>query len=263
MVISLYATAPYIERLPRNFYSLGIPDQITTKAIIQFIHQRYPSRAIFIASESDSKEARGMAELLKHNFHQQYPQTSITISYFLKDEVQTMDLSHFLSEYKKGSIIIILDHVYYNNLSLMRRIAQYSKNSNTIFITAVDNWGQKDRSRIFGFPHSVEAYRVSPWVMNETAPGFRSFNETYKALYDNSPTEMVSLTVYQAITSIVSALQVCPNPNHDTSMRERILLCYQYATNKDKFWFRPHTNFIYRIEASGERLIGTITETDR
>ena len=252
VVISLFATDKNIKNIPPNFYSLGVADQIAIEPIPKFISDFFPKRNIFIAIEADSKESADLAELFKLLIMQKNMSISISESKFLHDEVDTLDIKDFMSGYKKGDIILVLAGNYYQTAELMGKISAYLYPYKPDFVVTVDNWGNEKVPTENVFPY--KAYRVTPYTVGPNTPNYRDFYDAFVKINHIKPENLVSHITFNAIDSIIEALEQYP-PKKNYTMRENIVQSYQEAFSKNSSWFKSNRDYIYLMLPGQEKLL--------
>lgn len=251
MVISLFATDINIKNMADNFYSLGIPDQFAVESIPKFIEERFPGKNIFLAIEADSKESTDLAQLIQLTIKNRNPKTSVIASKFIKDDIDILDISTFLANYKKGDVIIILADTYYLTAELMSKISKHLAPNPITFVTCSDNWGNEKvpTEKLYPF----EGYRMSPYVMKYMVKD-ADFYTTFLKINNAHAQNLISYTTYNAVMSFIQALQKY-SPNKNMPIREKLLYSYKKAIRINPNWYRPDNVHVYFMTPGQEELL--------
>ncbi len=125
LILSLSATDPALSTMPKSFYSLGIPDTDTNKAILRFINEHYPNANLFITVAAENKESVDFADVLANMYRQQHPNRHVVEREFLTDDMETMNIERFMHGYQPGDVIVLMAMGYYSGIDLMNKITQY------------------------------------------------------------------------------------------------------------------------------------------
>lgn len=255
LTLSTSASDVEIEQLPKNFYSLGVPDSQVAEKIIAFINQKYPNRNIFLAIQADSKESFDMADFLSKQYKTLNPKIKISHGEFSGDEMKKINMNEFLKNYSKNDVIILLSIVYSSQKDLMNRIADYLSSQSLVFISYADNWEPQTSS--FKKNLSYDAYRITFDLENKSQKSYKQYVKSFEIINKKKPTYVISYIVYQTIMSIVTAMKEFP-ALESMHGKEAVLYSYHEALKKDPNWFRSRKQIVYKIEADGEVYLETL-----
>jgi|GEM_PF-2234571 len=251
MVISLFASDKNVDFLPNTFHSLGIPDQELVGIFMQFVTKKFPKKNIFLVVEADNKETMDMAKMFTIEMKKYHPKISVHQEDYIQNDFKILDLKKFLHAYSPPSVILVLSIDYYTSAFVMSKITNYLHDKKVSFITAVDNWSN-DRAPTGSLSY-YKGYRVTPFLMNLKEANFLKFYKVFYHHYKNSPKYQISYSTYNAVFSIIKALECYPNNSKD--IRKRVLKSYQDAIINNPNWFRPHQFGVYKMTPGKEELI--------
>lgn len=247
MVISPFATAEEIYKMPENFYSISPPSNYSAKAILSLKNKLFPGDNIFILTQADCK---GCVDLSEKIAAENNNNKNIKINFFLGKESESIDIEKTMIGYDKKSPIILA--ALGNSAGvLMARIANKFEIKNITFIGG-DQWGGwkvwdvgKIKSR-----YEYQGFRISPWSTCIKNGAVDEFNQLYVMTYKEIP-DNISYVGYQVINSIVDAIRLYPVEGK--SSKEKALKSYQLALKNNPEWFRPSIFGVYHLDQKEEK----------
>lgn len=256
LVLSLFATNAAIDNMPNNFYSLGVSDKYVSQKMVQFIHEHFPDKNIFMILESDARADFDMSNLLIKEQKAKYPVIKIDKGAFLSEDIGNVNIKKLLKNYHQGDIIVMMTLVYSQQIELMNKINAYLSPEPLVFFSCADNWQNRQiASQQEELPYLL--YRIAPEYLDEKTSKYQMFREIFKEVNDTYPTEAVSYAIYRGIMSIVTAIKAFPAPK-SLRGKEAVLYSYHQALKKDPNWFKPKKQLVYKVEKHGEILFEEI-----
>jgi hypothetical protein len=255
LILSISATDEEVSTLPKNFYSLGIPDTDAVNAIIKFIDAHYKNANIFITVAAESKESTDFADLLANKYKINHPSNRVVESRFLTDDIEQLNLPNYMKEYKQGDVIVVMSMGYDSAINLMNKIAQYLKPIKPTFLTSTDNWSDDSiPQKMIG---SYDAFRIDTLGGGRNESEYKIFVKNFEKIYHKYPTHKISFVTYQAVMSFITALKKYPAaPKQDAT--KAILRSYTKALQSNPNWFRPNSYSVYKITSEKELYFGTL-----
>ncbi len=266
LVLSSYATDQAIYQLPDNFYSIFPPGDTLIKALSQFIHTRFPNKSVDMIIQADCKNCEDVAKSLSADLHQLDENTVSTKTEFIGDEIEEININEITNIHKTGNLIFLQPINYYLCINLMSRIADFLKEPDLVFFTALDSWGSlevPDKISLKKLPIKYDAYRITLLLLDDnTDQKLTQFRGLFLNLYKKSPTDSVSYMTFLSAMSAVVAMEKFPVNDPEFSMREKVLASYRKALAFDSNWFRPRKYGIYHytndVNSKGEILVDII-----
>ena len=250
LVISPFATSTLVKKMPKNYYSLALPVIFTAKAALQFITTKFPHKEAFCLSEIDCKNCVDLSNAFKSEYQKFHPNRQLKINTFLQSEAPTLSISSILKGYKRGDIIFLPDTSYASAV-LIIRIVNFLQTP-VVFLGA-DSWGNWKNTEVgklnANFPYI--AYRITPLSLHLKGKRITNFARKYKALYQTHPNDASYLS-YNAIASIISAINKYGYIYHNKNMKDLILSTYTIALQKNSNWFRLKNYAVYKITPGKE-----------
>jgi len=255
MVLSSYASDISLTTLPKNFYSVNLPDVQVSSLLSQYIHQQYPQKNIYVITQIDSKECVDASDLFINSYHKISPATKITQNKLILDNVSSIDSKKLMTGHEQD-IVVIFNFTYYGYSVLIRHIAASFPKSNLIFFSNQDDWNDKGTDRPRKNDNLLyQSYRIGPVIFDSNDLDYKEFENAYYKLYHQEPVDSVSFMLYLTVMSVVKALIQFPPPETYQGMREKILYSYTQALKYDPTWFRLKYYAIYQLTPQGEVLI--------
>jgi hypothetical protein len=250
VILSISATDPAIATLPPGFYSLGMPDTEAVKTIINFIHQHYKDSNLFITVAAESKESVDFADLLAVKYKNLYKNKTVTERKFLTDDMDTLDISKFLSGYNKDDVIVVMSIGYDSAIDLMNKISSHLQPIKPIFITSTDNWGNNSSpQKITG---KYDAYRIDTLSGGEDTNEYKFFLDNFQRIYHTPPKDKISFVTYQAVMSVIQASLQYESKSPASTNKQAILNSYLLALKHNPNWYRPKYYVVYKLENKNE-----------
>jgi len=249
LILSISATDSELKTLPKNFYSLGIPDTDAVKTIIKFATNHFPNSNLFITAAAESKESVDFACLLANDYKKQFPNKSAIIHKFLTEDMDHLILSKLMSDYHKKDIIVIMAIGYDSAIELMNKISDYLKPNNPIFLTSTDNWGNNTTpDNMVG---NYDAFRIDTLSGGDDTYDYKIFLDNFKKLYHSSPNDKISYVTYRTIMSFVDA-KLMYSDNNKKNNKNTVLSAYLNALKYHPDWYRPPYYVVYMLKNQKE-----------
>ena len=260
LVLSPFATATEVAALPENFYSMTLPNEYFTQAVINIVRDRFPSSAVTPIGEVDCKNCTdfisAFASTASGSKLVVRPSTS-----FLNKNAETVAPTELLANYKKGDVIL-LPNTSYTSGTLVGRLSDHLKDNSIAFIGG-DGWGDWSSSYVgkVKSAFSYSAYRATPWSLDSTDSRTKSFHNAFKKYRKTDATGAASLLSY---STLMAALEALNNSKSKVNpVRTKILDAFKVARNKDTNYGRPTKYAVYKVTQSGERFDGEVSATSR
>ncbi|MDR3490979.1 MAG: hypothetical protein P4M12_02910 [Gammaproteobacteria bacterium] len=256
LVISPYASSSAVEYMPKNYYSLSLPDKYMAQAISIFLKKNHPTNGLISIVEADCKNCVDISHELSSIYHNNYPKNNFNENFFLQKSVKELDIEKTLNGYKKDDVIF-LPNTSYASTILMVRITNYL--ARPMFFLGADDWGSWRNSEVGKLKANYPYYgiRVTSWSLDSDYKLKEEFLKNFKKLHHGMPEDAVSMLAYATIGSIVSALNKYPEPMV-SDIKTEILNSYMHALKNDKNWFRQSEYKFYKTDSTGDVLIDTI-----
>lgn len=260
LVISIGASDQELAKLPENFYSLATPDVKTTEQFVNYLAKTYPNRNVLNIVGSESKQCIDFANLITAFYKKKNPKIGVTQTNFLSDDINVMNVSSLVKDYKPNDIILIyaMSGTYNAQILLMNKIADYLAPQKLTFIIPFDNWnGRVLPTHINDEKNSYTAYRLDAIYLDTNNQGYNDFVRNFEKLYHYKPTAYISYIAYRSILSIMGAIEAYPAPANLTTS-QAVLWSYQQALKNNPNWFRPVSLALYKLETDKEVLVEQI-----
>jgi ABC-type branched-subunit amino acid transport system substrate-binding protein len=257
LVLSPFASSSEIEKMPKNYYSLTLPDRYISDAISRYMDKHYAKNGIFSIVEADCKNCVDISHELGKIYKNNNTKKRFVENYYLQGSVKDLDIQKILKNYDSTDIIF-LPNTSYSSAVLMVRITNYLKRP-MVFIGA-DDWGSIRNSVVGKLKADFPYYgiRVTPWSLKSKSSLMNDFEKNYEEIYHTKPADAVSLLAYTTIISIVNAINKFPEPNIK-NIKESILSSYMRALKSNKNWYRPSQFEFYKIDENSDVLIDRIS----
>lgn len=256
VVISPYATDEAIAKMPKNFYSLSLPDHYIAHATISFLEKFYPGRDIFNIVQADCKDCIDLTRILNDIYRSKFPQAAINNSYYTGNNIKNINFQKTLASYKPGSIIILQPISHCEAAFMMPIIANLLKTKDLIFIFNLDNWGDAQSAKVVLNQKDINftAFRVSLYLHNKKKKIFQEFTHYHQKLFAIPPKGAVSYMTYLSVMAVVNAiLTYPPDQTNAHTLRETILNSFNNAIAHDKNWYRETKFIAYTNDVNGEK----------
>jgi hypothetical protein len=261
LVISPFATASAVSSLPTNFYSMTLPNEYFTKAIVNLVKERFPGKAVAPIGEVDCKNCMDFVS----EFGRAASQTGITVrtpTTVLTKNAETASTAELLANYRRGDIIL-LPNTSYTSATLAGRISDHLKDDGLVFIGG-DGWGDWSASYVgkVKSPYSYAAYRATPWSLEATDGRGKDFRAHFLKYRKVAPTGVASLLSY---ATLMAALEPLLGHNQDgagTPVRNKILNLFGQKRRSYPNYARPTQYAVYRVTQSGELFDGLVSALD-
>jgi ABC-type branched-subunit amino acid transport system substrate-binding protein len=257
LVLSSYASDVALSKLPKNFYSLYLPDNYIAMASGEFIKEKYPDKNIYIISQADCKQCVDFGKLFTTAYKKLSPTATVEQTEFLQDDMSALDIKKLISGHE-NDVILAFPSTYFAYNTLINRITAQFPENNFIFFTDQDNWGSNTDVNTSGEKDiKYQSYRIAPLLFNSNSNEFKQFKHAYYQIYHSEPTDAVSYMTYVTVMSVVTAIKQFPT-SANLSIHNKVLASYGAALAYDPNWFRSKTFGIYLTTAKGEVLVKTI-----
>lgn len=260
LVLSPFATATEVAALPDNFYSMTLPNEYFTQAVINIVSDRFPASAVTPIGEVDCKNCTDFinAFTAAASNSKLVVRTATT---FLNKNAETVAPTELLANYKRGDVIL-LPNTSYTSGTLVGRLSDHLKDNAIAFIGG-DGWGDWSSSYVgkvkSAFAYS--AYRATPWSLDSTDSRTKTFHNAFKKYRKTDATGAASLLSY---STLMAALEALKNSKSKVNpVRTKILDAFKVARHKDKNYGRPTKYAVYKVTQSGERFDGEVSATSR
>ena len=260
LVLSPFATATEVSALPDNFYSMTLPNEYFTQAVINIVRDRFPASAVSPIGEVDCKNCTDFINA----FTAAASNSKLVVrpaTTFLNKNAETVAPTELIANYKRGDVIL-LPNTSYTSGTLVGRLSDHLKDNSIAFIGG-DGWGDWSSSYVgkvkSAFAYS--AYRATPWSLDSTDSRTKTFRDTFKKYRKTEATGAASLLSYSTLMAAMEALNSFESKVKP--VRTRILDAFKAARTKDKNYGRPTKYAVYKVTQSGERFDGEVSATSR
>ena len=254
MVLSSYASGKTLQTLPKNFYSIFLPDNQIMTLLAEHIHKKFPTKNIYIIVQADCKQCVDVSKLFTTSFNKASPSRKITETKVILDHINSIDSKKLMLGHE-NDVTLIFNLTYYAYNELVKRIAQSFPNKNLIFFSDQDNWGgEANHNAKTTNTWTYESYRIGPLLADNSLPDYKNFSKAYFSIYQSKPKDGVAYMTYITVMSAIEALNKFPTKNENKSIREKILNSYVEAIKKNSNWFRINNYGVYELTPQGEVL---------
>lgn len=246
LVLSPYSTDEEVLSMPINFYSLALADSYLAKANYTFINKNFPGRGIYNISQLDCKDCIDTTNNLIKIYAMKNKLSMVKSVTYLGDDIRDIDMTKLMHKYQKNDVIILQPSNDVDANLLVRRITNFLKTSNLVFIYNVDNWGSKKKHKKnlnSGNAYAARSFQIIPQIVDLKSRRYQDFYKYYHEKFKGNP-DPVSYTTYRCIMSVVDALHKFP-PVKTKIMKLTILDSYLAARKKNKNWYRITNYMIY------------------
>jgi hypothetical protein len=258
LVLSPFATATEVSSMPDHFYSMTLPNEYFTQAVVNIVRERFPKAAMAPIGEVDCKNCTDFIAA----FAGAATGVNLTVrpsTTFLNKNAESAAPQELLAHYQKGDVIL-LPNTSYTSGTLVGRISDHLKDNSITFIGG-DGWGDWSSSYVgkvkSAFAYS--AYRATPWSLDATDAQTKSFKEQFKKYRKVEPTGAVSLLSYSTLSTPIKAFASNKPASKTTPIREQILQAFKEARRDNPNYGRPTKYAIYKVTQSGEVFDGSVS----
>ncbi len=261
LVVSPFATASAVALLPPNFYSMTLPNEYFTKAIVNLFKERFRGKAVAPIGEVDCKNCMDFIS----EFGTAAAAADVTVrktTTVLTKNAETANISDLLSNYKRGDIIL-LPNTSYTSAALAGRISDQLKDDGVTFVGG-DGWGDWSASYVgkVKSPYSYSAYRATPWSLDSTDKSVTEFRSKFLKYRKALPTGVASLLSYSTLMAAITPLFGYTADAKHELIRAKILTAFQLKRTADPNYARPTKYAVYRVTQSGEVFDGLVSALD-
>ena len=258
MTLSSYASDVHLKTLSSNFYSTLLPDDQIMALLANYIHEKFPNKNIYVVEKIDSKQCVDAGKLFISSIKKISPHIQIFQQKILMNNINNINSKKLMSGHE-NDVTLIFNSTYYGYISFVHHIAASFPNKKLIFFSDQDNWSSEVDGHTHKFDLSFESYRIGPTLFNRASLTFNKFMKAYQHLYHKEPKDAISYMTYYALMSAIVSLNKFPDPNHQETMRKKILYSYHAALKKYPNWFRGQDFGIYQLTSKGEVLVKRIS----
>lgn len=258
LVLSPFATATEVSAMPDNFYSMTLPNEYFTQAVVNIVRERFPKAAVAPVGEVDCKNCTDFIAA----FARAAAGLKLTVrpsTTFLNKNAESTPPEELLTHYQKGDVIL-LPNTSYTSGTLVGRISDHLKDNSITFIGG-DGWGDWSSSYVgkvkSAFAYS--AYRATPWSLDATDARAVSFKEQFKKYRKMEPTGAVSLLSYSTLSAPITAFASHRPASKATTLREQIREAFKAARRNDPNYGRPTKYAVYKVTQTGETFDGEVS----
>lgn len=257
LVISPLATASTVSDLPDNFYSMTLPNEFATRAMVNFVKRDFPKRDVFMILESACKNCVDYGETFKKLFTESSKGRSVQEVRFADGTEETLDLKALLSGYQKGNIFLLPDTSYASGV-LIPKISDLLATNGLVFLGG-DDWGAWKSGYVgkVKSKYSYTAYRMGPWSLEDKSGEVTNFKKEFKKIKGVDTSDPISYISFRAVMSAVEATKKS-ELQKSKSVKNAILSDFKAANKKNSYWFRNPSYGIYKITQDGESFVGSI-----
>lgn len=245
LVVTPFATASEVYKMPSNFYSMSLSDQYSAKAISQFAMKNFPnSRGILIIDAVDCVSCHNVGNYIYQNY-EGLKNKEVINREIVGSNVENVDIGDLTKGWKEGYIVFSPNISYVSGI-LVTRISNFLNQNNLIFI-GDDEWGQHDIGYIgklkTNYPYS--AYHLQDWSNIYGDKDQIVFNNFYRKIYKTVATDPVSYAAFHVLYSVISTLKERDILN-SKNKREYILNTFITYVSSHKNAFRQKYYVVYK-----------------
>ena len=254
---SCCATADEVENMPKNFYSLTLPNSIGVKAFSTYLLNSYSNKDLFVLSQTDCKSCSQVSEAIINDYSKVNPRVKISQYSMLQQQANSIDIKKVVGDFNfKNGIVLLPDMSWFSSI-MMFRITNYAQMP-VIFIGG-DDWGSWNDGVAGKLKanYYYQAFRITPWSPDSDLPQSVKFRQLYNEKYHQEP-DNISYVAYSVLSSVIAALNKNPSICGDIYTQSCILISYQKALNADPNWFRSTNYYVYKVDITGEKYLGPI-----
>jgi hypothetical protein len=251
LVLSPYASATDVYKLPNNFYTLAVPAEFSANKTFKYMQKLKPKH-IYVFTDLECKACTDFINSLYRDSSKVKIKT-IRVDFINSNLVlNQINYKNILRNYAPSSDIVILNCTGYGAGVLMGNISNIIKK----YVTYIggDSWGTyKDWSVAkIDTPYPYRALRITPMVVDLNSLSVKYFIKLYKKQYQESP-DTIAYVMYNTLVSVTHALQKynC----HLIKNSDDVLCSYRSAILKNPRWHRPVVHEVYQITKTKELFI--------
>lgn len=261
LVLSPFATANEVSALPSNFYSLTLPNEFFTRAVVNLVAKRFTGRAVAPIIELDCKNCQDFAD----GFEAMASKSSVKVrprASFLSKAAESSDLSSLLKEHATGDLVL-LPNTSYTSGTLIARIADHLKTAEPTFIGG-DGWGDWTSSYVgkVKSQYAYIGYRVTPWSIDATDARTRAFREKFRAVKKAEATGPASLLAYVAVMAPLKAHSARAAAPTSGNTKAEMLAAFRDAVKATPNFSRPTEYAVYKVTQQGEEYVGSTSAVE-
>lgn len=258
LVLSPFATATEVSAMPDNFYSMTLPNEYFTQAVVNIIRERFPKAVVSPIGEVDCKNCTDFIAA----FASAAAGVNLTVrpsTTYLNKNAESTAPEELLTHYRKGDVIL-LPNTSYTSGTLVGRISDLLKDNSITFVGG-DGWGDWSSSYVGKVKSSFaySAYRATPWSLDATDARAKSFKEQFKKYRKVDPTGAVSLLSYSTLSAPIKAFAIHKSTSESKPLREKILEAFKEARRNDPNYGRPTKYAVYKVTQAGETFDGEVS----
>lgn len=258
LVISPLATASTVASLPDNFYSLTLPNEFATKAMVNFVMRDFPRRDVFMVLESACKNCVDYGETFKNLLKERSKKISIQETRFADGTEETVDIKTLTAGYKKGNLILMPNTSYASGV-LIPKISDLLAVNDLVFLGG-DDWGAWKSGYVgkVKSKYSYTAYRIGPWALEDKSSDVTKFKREFKRRKNKEASDTISYISYRTLMSVIESVKKS-DLEKSQDLKITILSSFQAAKKKKENWFRNPSYAIYKLNQDGEIYAGSIS----
>ncbi len=256
LVLSTFATSVDIKSLPNNYYSLMLPDEYMARVMYDYVKTQYPNKKVHAIVESDCKNCVDIAKVFADSYNKN--NNNLIVKHYLQASLKKSDVKQLMEGYRKGDIVF-LPNTAYTTAKLMLNITNYV-NQEVVFLGG-DGWGAWDNTEVGKLKANQPYYGLhfTPASLEFSHdPMVQRFKKAYARTYKKTRSQYAAFLSFNAVHSIVAALQKYGGKHQEGDIREKILKSYQKALQADSNWFRPKRYVVYRVSHHGQTFLSSV-----
>ncbi len=238
LVLSPYATADDIKKLPRNFQSLTLPNALTAWASAKIFSKMYPAKNVFAVVERDCKDCVNFTAKFISDLHRLDSTKQTKQVNFLSNEVNFFKINTILKKYDPKTDIFLIPNNSNTTFTLIYRILTALK-APAVFVGG-SNWGTyvsqelSQNSRIGRYYTGIQ---IVPWSVYDKNSQFQAFRRLYIQTYHSEKISPITYLSYQSMMSAIDASTRFPILRN-TDLTAVYLQSYLKALKKYPFWYK-------------------------
>jgi len=257
LVISGFATSMDIKNMRQNYQSLKLTDDYASRAVLEYLEQNYPNKQVYAVVEKDCKNCVDFNREFSELYNQRHVDHHLVTKYFLQDDVEKLNISRIMNQYKSGQIILLPDTAYASAI-LMHRITNYL-GKQTVFIGG-DGWGNWKNTEV-GKLHAKHPYfgiHVTPSSLDVDDAFVKRFKSEYRQYFHEQLQGNAALVAYKGVHAFADALHRYGSHYQNLNLRQRILNSYLEALHHHPFWFKDNKYAVYKVNNKGAYYLDTV-----
>ncbi len=246
LVVSPIATANRVYNMPKNFYSMSLPDSYMAKSMVTFALKNFPkSKGTIILDAADCISCHNVAHHIFQYYKSHAYKKKVISRSFIGNNVETINIKQLVKGWKPGYLICSPNISYVSGV-LVSRVTDFLDREGLVFLGG-DEWGKHEVGFIgqLKTKYPFVAYHLQDWSLNHGGKDLEVFNKTYTKVFKVKATDPISYASFHGLYSVLSVLNA-KTLLSKSNKREYILRQFQSYISKHNNAFRQVYYVFYK-----------------